>query len=531
MRPSHPFQAGLVAGGVLLLSLSACISDPPLSSDVFDPASIISDGAHSGNPHFFFLPPMLRAPVFSGTFDGSRSPVVRITEEGAPVVDLSASIPEGSEQYQAIWHTDAFNLDPAKTYRITVLVGGVVLGYADVDVVATGGQLKNVNTGEYIPLLDGRTLPIKFRIEVGAVLARGNLTAGDIHTCALVATGQAYCWGQNQEGQLGDGSMVNRNVPTAVLSGLSFVRVTAGGSHSCGLTASGEAFCWGMNQVGQLGDGTLAQRLTPVAVTGGHRFIEFAAFGSSTCGLEASGQAYCWGLNNVGQLGNGLLGDGTTEDGPTPAPVPVTSGLRFAHLATQGASAAMMCALIDSGEAYCWGQNSVGQLGDGTQTDRASPVAVIGGLQYGQITVGGEGACGLTSGGQAFCWGWNVFGELGDGTTTMRLSPVAVQGGLRYAEVSMAEDHTCGIALEGVAYCWGRNLFGALGDGTGFDRTVPTPVSGGLTFTTLAAGRHTCGLTSGSQAYCWGYNVQGQLGDGTEITRLAPVAVTGGLTF
>jgi len=168
MRPPNLLLYGLMASGI---ALSACSPESPLSPIAQGPSFVISDGAHAGNSHFFFLPPMVRNPSFSGTFDGTRSPVVRISEDGSPLVDLTATIPAGSEQYQVDWHTDRFNLDPAKTYRITILVDGVVLGFADVDVVSTGGQLKNVNTGEYIPLLDGRTLPIKFRIENGAIPA------------------------------------------------------------------------------------------------------------------------------------------------------------------------------------------------------------------------------------------------------------------------------------------------------------------------------------------------------------------------
>ena len=154
-----------------LLLMTGCSPDAAAPSDVSPPPSfVISDGAHSGgNLHFYFLPPMVRNPSFSGTFDGTRTPIVRIAEAGVQLVELNASIPAGSEQYQVEWHTDRYNLDPAKTYRITILVGNIVLGFADVDVVSTGGQLKNVNTGDYIPLLDGRTLPIKFRIEQGAL--------------------------------------------------------------------------------------------------------------------------------------------------------------------------------------------------------------------------------------------------------------------------------------------------------------------------------------------------------------------------
>jgi TolB protein len=168
MQLSRYLGLGLTATALVN---SACSPDLPVSPGSSRPAFTINDGAHAGNQHFFLLPPMVSQPRYSGSFDATRRPVVRITQDGAPLVDLNAAIPTGAELYQADWHTDEFPLDPTKTYRIAIQVNGFTLGFADVDVVVSGKELKNVNTGEYIPLLEGRTLPIKFRIEAGAMLA------------------------------------------------------------------------------------------------------------------------------------------------------------------------------------------------------------------------------------------------------------------------------------------------------------------------------------------------------------------------
>ena len=150
--------------------ITAGCADQATAPTPRSPAYVISDGAHSGgNPHFFFLPPMVRQPTYSGTFDGSLSPVVEITQGASSLVSLNTTIDLSTETYQANWHAGDYDLDPALTYRISVLVGAQVLGFADVDVVSRGSELKDVATGDYIGLVDGRTLPIKFRIEQGAI--------------------------------------------------------------------------------------------------------------------------------------------------------------------------------------------------------------------------------------------------------------------------------------------------------------------------------------------------------------------------
>ena len=251
-------------------------------------------------------------------------------------------------------------------------------------------------------------------------------------------------------------------------------------------------------------------------------FAAVSAGSSHTCGVTPDGTTYCWGDNTFGELGDGTTTNRTTA-------VRVLGGLTFASVSAGNLST---CGVTTGGAAYCWGWNGAGQLGDGTTTNRAVPVTVLGGLTFTTLTAGLNHSCGVTTAGAAYCWGQNSHGQLGDGTTTGRNSPVAVVGALVFAAVSAGGYHTCGLTTAHAAYCWGQNTGGQLGDGTTTDGTSPVPVLGGLSFAAVGAGGgHTCGMTTGGAAYCWGGNSSGQLGDGTTTNRSAPVAVMGGLRF
>jgi alpha-tubulin suppressor-like RCC1 family protein len=269
---------------------------------------------------------------------------------------------------------------------------------------------------------------------------------------------------------------------------------------------------------------TVSPSTTPMAVAGGITFASLTGGGTfHTCGLTGSGAAYCWGSNN-----NGQLGDGTTTNRTTP--VAVAGGITFASLT---AGMFHTCGLTSGRVAYCWGSNADGGLGDGTTTNRTTPVAVAGELTFASLSAGASYTCGLTSGGAAYCWGYNGDGNLGDGTEISRTTQAAVAGGLTFGSLSTGTVHTCGLTSGGAAYCWGYNREGGLGDGSTTERTTPVAVAGGLTFASLAAGtQHTCGLTSRRAAYCWGFNLSGQLGNGTTISpSTTPVPVAGELTF
>lgn len=262
-----------------------------------------------------------------------------------------------------------------------------------------------------------------------------SFTAGQSHSCGVTSGGQGYCWGRNFEGQIGDGTFEDgtaarqRPRPTAVVGGLAFTSLTAGAFYTCALAAGGRAYCWGRNGNGQLGDSTRTDRLTPAAVTSRVAFVSLAAGERHTCGITAAGEAYCWGRNFEGQLG-----DGTNAD--RLSPTPVSGGLRFTALA---AGHSHTCGLTAGGEAYCWGANGAGQLGStgdprtcvahgvGSFPCSNEPRRVVGGLSFVSLAGGAAHTCALTREGRAYCWGGNDLGQLGDGTRTNRAAPSPVQ--------------------------------------------------------------------------------------------------------
>ena len=295
-------------------------------------------------------------------------------------------------------------------------------------------------------------------VQPASAASASAVSVGQSHTCALTTVGGLECWGRNNLGQLGDGATTDSTAPVGVVGLTSGVAaVSAGGSHTCALTTAGGLKCWGGNFVGQLGDGTTTTRLTPVDVTG---------------------------------LTSGVAAVSTGRD--------------------------LSCALTTAGGLKCWGDNFYGELGDGTTTTRLTPVDVTG-LTSGvaSVSAGLEHVCAVTTSGGLKCWGLNDFGQLGDGTATDRTTPVDVVGLTSgVAAVSTGRKHSCAVTTVGGLKCWGFGGSGQLGDGTFTDRTEPVNVSG-LTSgvaAVSAGGFHTCALTTAGGLKCWGFNGQGQLG-------------------
>jgi alpha-tubulin suppressor-like RCC1 family protein len=353
-----------------------------------------------------------------------------------------------------------------------------------------------------------------------------SLTAGDNFTCGL-SGGYAYCWGSGVYGQLGNGSSGSNTYsssPVAVSGSHQFMSIAAGARHVCGVTIGGAMWCWGGNASGQLGNGGTSLSSVPVSVSGGFTFIAAAAGGFHSCGLRSSGgAAYCWGANADGELGNG-----TTSTAATTTPDSVL-GYGFVTLS---AGRYATCSTDGSNQASCWGDDFDGQLGDGATVQETMPVLVAGGVYFQTVSPGGFHTCGVeTSTGNGYCWGWNGFGQTGDGSAFDQTGPVAVDasqlgGGVQ--GVSTGHEHSCAVSAGGAAYCWGWNTYGQLGNGTYTSSSTPQPVALGYTYQTVSAGASaTCALTTGHSVYCWGDNTYGELGNGSYTSSNLPQVISG----
>ena len=370
----------------------------------------------------------------------------------------------------------------------------------------------------------------------GPMQTVSQVVRGRYNTCAL-ADGQAYCWGLNDYGQLGTGNNNNSIIPVAVstsgvLSGKFIIQMSGNYWHNCAL-ASGQVYCWGLNSTGQLGDGSTTNRSSPVAVStsgvlSGKVVSQISVGRTHNCAL-ASGQVYCWGSNVHGQLGNS---NNTNSSSPVAV---TTSGVLSGKFVTQVAVGAEHSCALANGQAFCWGYNPEGQLGNNSTTYTNVPVAVttsgvLSGKVITKIAGGYYHTCVIASG-QAFCWGFNGSGQLGNNSINNSSTPVAVDtsgilSGKSITDLAPGRNHTCSLA--GQAYCWGLNDSGQLGTGNNSNSLLPVAVttSGALSdkvITQLVGGYyHTCAIAL-SQSYCWGLNDNGQLGNNATANSNAPV--------
>jgi alpha-tubulin suppressor-like RCC1 family protein len=348
---------------------------------------------------------------------------------------------------------------------------------------------------------------------------------GGAHTCARGENGSLWCWGDNSQGQLGTSRSKSSPAQVAAL-GVSVVEAALGGGHSCARKEDGTVWCWGDNSYGQLGDGTdLGTSSSPVLVSAlGVTAVAVALGTSHTCARKGDGSLWCWGDNSQGQLGDGTLVARSS---------PVLASALGATAVAVALGTSHTCARKGDGSLWCWGDNSQGQLGDGTTAEKGSPVklpveAALLGTTAVEVAAGVFHTCARKADGSLWCWGRNAYGQLGDGTLLDRASPVQVAAlGTMVVGVALGGHHSCARKADGSLWCWGRNAYGQLGDGTLLDRASPVQVAAlGTTVVGLAlGGYHSCARKHDGTLWCWGRNDYGQLGDGTLLDQSSPVPV------
>lgn len=472
--------------------------------------------------------------VDSEGLEGSASLAIEVLDVTISVSPSEATIAEGGTQaFVATVYAGGADMGadaPAVAWKssdesiATVNVDGLATG------LSPGEATVTARVGD---ISDGVVLSVE-EVPAGPDILAETITGGTWHTCGLAAAGDAYCWGDNSYGQLGNSSNTSSTSPVAVTmpAGATFNSISAGETYTLALTPTGEAYGWGNNQSGQLGDGTGSNSNVPMAVKmpEGVTFASIRGGANHAIALASTGAAYAWGYNYSGELG-----DGTNTTSKTPTAIKMPGAVSFISVdAGNGHSVA----LTSAGEAYTWGDNRYGQLGVGTTGRSNIPVAVTMpvGVSFSTVAAGSYHTLALTLSGAAYAWGHNGYGQVGDGGTATRYTPTAAQmpGGVSFTSVNAGVYQTVALASTGAAYAWGHNSYGQLGNGTQTHSYTPTRVSlpAAVSFTSIGAGlQHTMAIASTGEGYAWGLNNAYQLGDGTNTNRNVPVAVQGGITF
>jgi len=338
-------------------------------------------------------------------------------------------------------------------------------------------------------------------------------------TCARLADGTVRCWGMNGDGELGTGAGVASRANPEPVAGVSgATSLVAGRNHFCALVQDGAVTCWGDNQFGELGDGSLSDRFTPVSVFGLYGATAIAAGSRHTCAVVSNGEVQCWGSNWSGELGYGVDADLSA----VPAQVLGLSGVT-----SVAAGDGSTCVVVVGGAVGCWGDNITGQLGDGTLTDRAWADSALVSRPASKVSSGGQVACAILVNGQAECWGSNAGYPLGTDEVDHSKVPRPLPNLTSIAQISIGPvGDVCALLTDSAVTCWGVNSSGRLGFESSF--IWPRPGTVALTGATQIAvgGDHTCARMADSTVRCWGSNYGNQTAPKVLYGSTKPVTVT-----
>ena len=381
--------------------------------------------------------------------------------------------------------------------------------------------------------------PVRVRanVSISAIDPTGRIAAGDKHTCAISLNNSIWCWGDNTYSQLGsstfsgDFSLVP--IQASALPGSRIAkRIVAGTNHTCVLATDGTVWCWGQNGNGNLGDGTFLIRGIPVQALLGRTAVMVSAGGSTTCASLSDDSLKCWGKGNSGQIGNNatLLSNATpVYTSLVPASLSVPGSFTVGHLEIGSAHS---CAISVLGAALCWGDVADGRLGITQEPNVLIPTATASlGSTASEVAAGGAHTCALLTNGSVTCFGYNDTGQLGQTPTqpaSSNATPIVVTLTATATHLSAGKQFTCALLSTAVVHCFGDNASGQLGsDSFGAARETPGAVSGltGTVVDVVAGTAHACAVMSTGQVRCWGQNDQGQLGIKSKINASSATAI------
>jgi alpha-tubulin suppressor-like RCC1 family protein len=358
--------------------------------------------------------------------------------------------------------------------------------------------------------------PQKIATAIGNVFWKQLVTNTDgTWTAGITTTGALYTWGNNANGQLGDGTIIGKSSPVKIGSN-SWSVVSAGYSHMAAIDSTGALYAWGLNSSSQLGDGTTINKSSPVKI-GTSSWSAVSAGAQNMSAIDSTGALYAWGLN-----GNGQLGDGTTVNKSVPIKIGTNS---WSIVSSTGQY--YTTAIDSTGALYAWGLNATYQIGDGTTINKSSPVK-IGSFSWTKVSAGASHIAAVTTNGSLFTWGVNINGQLGDGTIISKSTPVQtiVTAPNIFNKIGVGGTHVVSIDTVGALWVWGDNQFGQLGDGTTINKSSPVKIGTSSWSIANAGSYSTAAIDINGRLYTWGYNATGgQLGSGTTINRSAPLQI------
>jgi alpha-tubulin suppressor-like RCC1 family protein len=406
------------------------------------------------------------------------------------------------------------------TTSVTVTANGGAQATASMRIVPIVASAQLINAPSQVLALDNIQLVAEARNYSNALIARRfNWTSSNPSVATVDTLGRLKVLTTGQTTITARSAFRTASIAMTALE-RELISVDGGEDFTCGFTNLGRGYCWGLADLGQTGvepdsscSGSLGgfescillpKRMNEPQLS----FTTISAGGDFACGVTTDRLLYCWGNDEVGQIGNGLDGAGTT---------PKLATVKSERFTTVSAGLHHACALNLNGRVFCWGSDSDGQLGDDRTIHSTTPIPVADStLRFTMISAGDNHTCGLSNTGAAYCWGRGEEGQIGNGGMFSQEVPTAVTGGVFFTSIAAGGSHTCGVSTSGAIYCWGSNENGQLGSG-GQGSTISNPVIviGPDDFTAVTAGEnHTCGIAGGGQVYCWGGSEYGELGDG-----------------
>jgi alpha-tubulin suppressor-like RCC1 family protein len=373
--------------------------------------------------------------------------------------------------------------------------------------VATNGSLtpKAVGTATVSATLDTvvGTLPITVTAPWVGIIA------GGYQTVARKADGNLYSWGSNVKSQLGDNSTIDRNAPVQVAGTITatttWKQVAVGEQYVVAIRTDGTLWAWGYNQDGQLGDGTQINRVVPTQIGSAKDWATVAAGRAHTLALKVNGNLYAWGRNDKGQLGDPLL-TGANRLAPSKIGILLWSAIAAGDTHS-------LAIQRDTNDLYGWGGNAFGQVGNASKTDVTAPVK-IGTQKYSSVSAGISHSAAISTSGTLYAWGLNSSGQLGNNATVDITAPVLIGTDNNWSQVAGGGLHTIGLRNDGTLWSWGANDQGQLGTGAS-DTLVPQQIGTGSNWKAISSGiAHSFGLQTDDTLWGWGRNLEGQLGNG-----------------